>query len=326
MFSTLAVLFAVRWGKSRSWQAIVASGVAAGAATACKPPGALVLVPIGIYVVAREHASIRSLLQVCAFGASALCAFALAYVPALGNMPEQVRYMLHFQSLQRSRGHVVQIGGRVYRHPPWWAQFRWQWDASWVMALGFLVLLVVAIVAARRDANMALLVGVLGINLVFFAFISGNVLAHYPYAWAPAAAAISGIALWMLVSNGRSLGRVAAVTLAIFLIVPAVQLINRTAHIRSTNYAATATFLRHTLGGHPDVVLIGYNNVLRAYLPHVNLVKDTRHASASAFVIDPRVDHRSSLPFALSAHRQAFTLREIGQLKVYVANAPHGQP
>ena len=175
----------------------------------------------------------------------------------------------------------------------------------------------IAVVMARSDRDMALLLGVLAANVGFFAFISRNVLGHYPYAWAPVLAVVTALAINELVRRGGS-ARVGALLLALALVAPAVQLIDRTAHIERTDYAATAELLRSTGETRPRVVLVGYPSVLRAYFPQAQLVEDARFGSVNAVVLDSRwTDHgwRSNY---LDAHADAFTGHKIGQVMIYL--------
>jgi 4-amino-4-deoxy-L-arabinose transferase-like glycosyltransferase len=321
MFTTLGVLFAIVWGGSQKWRWVVAAGAALGLATACKQPGALALVPIGIFVLAGGAFSVRSFLQLSALAATAAGAFVAAYIPVINQMPAQVRYMMEFQIRQRARGHAVLVGSHIYAHPPWWATLRWQWDASWVLALCYAFAIIIAVVvAAHRDFNVALLLGVLAINIGFFAFVSRNALPHYPYAWAPVLAVITGLAVSDLARRG-GWARIGAVVIALALVAPAVQLAERTAQMQPTDYAATAQLLRTTLGTHPRVDIVGYANVLRAYLPQSLLVPDSTIRSVNAVVLDSSVTDRLGYAWRsryLDAHPDAFSAHKVGHLLVYL--------
>jgi 4-amino-4-deoxy-L-arabinose transferase-like glycosyltransferase len=320
MFTTLAILLAAQWGVSRKWRWIVASGVAAGAATACKLPGALVIVPIGVYVVASCRFSVRAILQTCALGLAAVGAFVAAYVPSVLQMPAQLRFMIDWQSNARAQGHAVLVAGRVYLHPPWWTQLRWQWDASWVLTLCYLAVVIIAVVAARRDSNLALLLGTLATIFGFFAFVSHNILPHYPYAWAPVLAVVTGLTIHRLARRG-GVARVGAIVLALALAIPAVQLIRQTADIRPTDYEAAAALLRKDDGPKPDLIVIGYGTVLCAYMPRCHLSADTATAHATGVVVDPaladRMASRGRSRF-LHAHAGEFDRHRIGRLTVYL--------
>lgn len=321
MFTTLGVLFAVLWGGSQKWRWVVAAGIALGLATACKQPGALTLVPVAIFVLALGGFSVRSFLQLSALTAAAVGGFVAAYIPVLDQMPDQVKYMVDFQSHQRARGHLVLVGSHVYVHPPWWTTLLWQWDASWVLALCYSAVIATAVViAARRDFNMALLLGVLVTNIGFFAFVSRNVLQHYPYAWAPVLAVIAGLAICDLARRG-GLARIGALVIALALVIPAVQLIDRTARIRRTDYAAAAVLLRATVGTAPRVVLLGYSNVLLSYLPKSRPVGDSAVGSVDAVVLDSNVTDRLGHGWRsryLDAHPGAFSAHKFGHLLVYL--------
>ena len=324
MFTTLAILCVVHWSVSRTWRWVVATGIAVGLATACKLPGALAYAPVGVFVVVRGRFSVRSWLQLSALTAAGVGAFVAAYIPAVRQMPHQVGYMIAFQGRQRTQGHPVLVGGHVYRHPPWWTQLRWQWDASWVLALCYLAVVVFAVVIARRDPDMALLVGVLVTTFGFFAFVSGNILGQYPYAWAPVLAVITGLTLREMAGRG-GLVRVGALVIALALVVPAAQLIVRTASIRRTDYAAAAELLRARVGPAPSVVVVGYGDVLLAYLPRCRLVRDTARVVATAVVFDPEVADRRAIgrdSKFLAAHPLEFSGHRIGRLTVYLPSAP----
>lgn len=327
MFATLAILFAVYWGENQRWRWTIAAGAAIGAATACKLPGALVLAPIGVYFLARDHHSRRSFLATGATAATAGAAFVAAYVPYVRQMPKQLEFMLTWQNDARARGHAVMVAGRVYVHPPWWAQFRWQWDASWILAVGYAVIVFVAIVfiVARRETERALLVGALATIIGFFAFISRNILHHYPYAWAPVLAVVVGLTLDDAWRRG-TIARAIAIVIALAFLVPAAELTYQTAGIHKTDYAAAATLLQTTYGSRPRIVVNGYGSVLRAYLPSCHVIPDAASATAAAVVLDPvvtdRTGSRGVSQFVL-AHAGEFHEQRVGRLSVYLSN-PRG--
>jgi len=197
----------------------------------------------------------------------------------------------------------------------------WQWDASWVLALCYSAVIATAVViAARRDFNMALLLGVLATNVFFFAFVSRNVLQHYPYAWAPVLAVITGLAICDLARRG-GLARIGALVIALALVIPAVQLIDNTARIRRTDYPAAAALLRATVGSDPRIVLLGYSNVLLAYLPKSRPVGDSAVGSVDAVILDSRTTDRFPRGWRsryLAAHPGEFSAHKVGRLLVYL--------
>ena len=187
------------------------------------------------------------------------------------------------------------VGGRVHAHPPWWTQFRWQWDASWIFAVGYAVIIVLAIACSSSRAESriaALLLGVLATTVGFFALISRNILQHYPYVWAPVLALVVGVTLHDVWRRGATT-RAIAIVIALALLVPAAGLTYRTARIHKTDDAATATLLQTMFGEQARIVVKGYGSVLCAYMSPCHEIADTATATATAVVLDPVVTDRA---------------------------------
>lgn len=94
-----------------------------------------------------------------------------------------IRYMVTFQHQHDVTGHLTQVAGVTYVHPPWWAN---AWFTVQGMGLPLVVVLVVGVLAAlvvRPDRLVVVLVSALALLAAFYLGYAHVALAYYYYAW-----------------------------------------------------------------------------------------------------------------------------------------------
>ena len=178
LFSTLALYLGWRWAEGGGWWYAGLCGVSLGLAVATKVVGILFLPAVLVAGVLKMGVSGRFFLQgavVCvAAGVTALA----SYLPAWGEAPGAIRYMLEFQSRHNAKGHGVEINDVVYKFPPWWAYLWWQWEFYGTLASVSLGVAAVMAVLRRRALELYLLTAAL-VPFLFLSFYVQVKLSHY---------------------------------------------------------------------------------------------------------------------------------------------------
>jgi 4-amino-4-deoxy-L-arabinose transferase-like glycosyltransferase len=148
----------------------------------------------------------RALIGAAGFSAAFVVAAVLAYLPV--HPVEAITYLIDFQTEHNADGHLIDVAGRAYLFPPWWANL-------WFTAVGIgpaalAVLLaggILALLAPQRRALVLYLGSATSLLLVFHLLISSVALPHYYAAWAWLLCALAGVGIAEALRGGVALPR-----------------------------------------------------------------------------------------------------------------------
>jgi 4-amino-4-deoxy-L-arabinose transferase-like glycosyltransferase len=287
-----AVLAAWWWGTTGRTAAAVLAGLGVGLAASAKLVGVLILPAVLLPVLwAPRSLRVRLTQAAGALGAAAI-GFLMPFLVSGDGWTDLVADAVLRQQAHAERGHPVLVAGTLYRHPPWWAHLWWQQRylgtigvvALWVATLG----LALGWRAHRRGvilAAAALLLPVLVLTL------SPLKLPHYHLAWAAPQALAAGFGLAAAWRRG-SAWRLGAVAVVVALAVPVADTVRTTATLQPNDYAAAARYLHDQHLDRSTVLLQGYPNVARAYLPDARLVDRARGPAPAVILVDSSIDER----------------------------------
>ena len=321
-FTTFGLYAAWRWRESASWRWATAAGVSMGLASATKL-SALSLAPAVLVLLPNREGLERRLKQL-ALGVAAGCfAFLVTYAPfGASGAVRAIDHMLRFQLGHGKRGHRVLVDGRIYRHPPWWAQASWLWDASHITMLLMVVSVLLVPFLVRRRISALLLTATL-FPAALMAFVSPILLPHWMYVWAPTMAALIGIAIGVSLTRGRAWLPVGLV-LAAALAVPAFKHVRSIAELHPSGYHLIEGQLQAVDQPGNIVIRFGPSNLSR-YLYWAKVRggnpgrSEARHVAA--VVIDTRWPSRyagGAVPPIVAAHPSAFQKRSTGVYVVWL--------
>jgi 4-amino-4-deoxy-L-arabinose transferase-like glycosyltransferase len=266
LFTTAALVAGLRWSRSGSWRWALVAGAAVGLAAACKLPGVLVAPTIAGLVLASVRPLSRAALQLAAAAAAAVVAFVVPFAPAGSDLYRQVLRVYDLQRLNAEKGHPTLFRSHPVLRPPWWAGPYDMVHGSPVLAVAVVICGALAVIVLERKTALYLLGAILG-PFLFFGFIAGVQLPHYPYAYAPPLAL--GVALVIAASLRRPTpvvriaGAVAAALLAVAIAIAFDDAVNRQ---RGEVQRVVAFVLPFTRPG--DVIIAtSVPGVVGAYLP-----------------------------------------------------------
>jgi hypothetical protein len=226
------------------------------------------------------------------------------------------------QQEHTEHGHAMLVAGTVYLHPPWWAHLWWQ--QQYLKTIGVAALWVATLALplawrAHRRAVMftaaALLVPVLVITL------SPLKLPHYHLAWAAPQALAAGFGLAAAWRRGGA-WRLGAIAVVVALAVPVADTMRTTATLQPNDYAAAARFLHDQHLDRSTVLVQGYRNVARAYLPHAKLVKRPLGPAPAVILVDASIaDRQRSGPLTryIAGLISTYDAQQFGGVVVHVA-------
>jgi len=210
LFVVVYLLLMWEWfrsGRGRAWLFAAASGVAIGCATASKENGFLAaVVPILMWLLAalREPRQLAQRLAQTALAVVAgLVVFVATYLP-FSTPSLRIRYLIDFQRIHSSDGHLIGLDGRVTWHPPWWANL---WFAGHGMgaAVTIFVLVFAALACAlRRDRLVVFCLAALIGPIIFHSFIAGVALSFYWTLWMPPLLVLTALGVTELLRRLRS--------------------------------------------------------------------------------------------------------------------------
>ena len=325
VFATL--LAGWRWTRGGRWSAAVLTGVLAGLAMTTKVTGALVLpgVVLTVLVVQRSRLAWAQVIG-CAIAAelTAVASYAVAGTRGV----DAVRYMVAKQSAHRSAGHLVEVAGTDYMHPPWWTHLWFQTQSYQVAGTVALAVLVLAGLFARPTGlGGYLLVGI----AAPFAFLSGWAgvgLPFYYLVWQPPLVALAGLgagALW----RGRRLGPVVAAVAMVPLIALGLRTSGEVLRLQPTDYDRLVDSpLMQARGNPADVVLVLGDRdrvamLFRTGQPVLPSVAPGHRVGA--VVVDcayARRNPRSTVLSFVSRHRAGLVRTQVDRLVVYLPGRP----
>jgi 4-amino-4-deoxy-L-arabinose transferase-like glycosyltransferase len=281
-----ALLAAWCWGATGRTRTAVIAGVAVGLAASAKFVGLLILPAVLIPVLWSYRPLRLRAAQAAAVVVAVAVGFLVPYLVAGDGWTGLVEDAVVLQRVHVEQGHDMLIVGTVYPHPPWWAHLWWQQQylgttgvvALWVATLG----LMLAWRAHRRAvilAATALLIPVLVIT------VSPLKLPHYHLAWAAPQALATSFGLVAGWRRGRG-WRLGAIAVVIALAVPVLDTVRTTATLQPDDYAAAAQFLHDRRLDHSTMLVQGYPNVVRAYLPHAKPVQRPSSRAPAVILVD----------------------------------------
>ena len=325
-FQTLALWLGWRWRDHGGHGRAAATGVALALAATSKVLGALVA-PV-ILAAVLLHRGRRAMLECATFAGTVVVAAALVYVPFGQAAPAAIAAMVAMQSAHRAAGHPTIVADTFYLHPPWWTLLWWEWRGSGTpTVLGLAGAAVAALVVVPRAVCVYLLASI-ATTFGFLTLVAGIALSHYVYDWQAPLALLAGLALVALWRGGRS-ARVVAGGLLVLLAIGAATTAARLTQLVPRNYrVAGRTLIRAGLG-RATVVAMGYDSIVRAYLPHATVVSEGGQLpdSVDVLVLDPVWASRFAAPKMTALLRAALpALAEcrFDDLHVYVRAVPRG--
>jgi 4-amino-4-deoxy-L-arabinose transferase-like glycosyltransferase len=316
----VALLAAWWWGTTGRPRAAVVAGVAVGLAASAKLVGGLILpaVLLPVFWISRPL-RVRAA-QAAAVLVAAALGFLVPYLVSGDGWTELLADAVVRQQVHVGQGHDMLVAGTVYQHPPWWAHLWWQQQylgtigvaALWTATLG----LALAWRAHRRAAlisAVALLIPVLVIT------VSPLKLPHYHLAWAAPQALAAGFGLVAAWRRGRA-WRLGALAVMVALAVPAAATVRTTATLQPNDYAAAGQFLHDRQLDRSTVLVQGYPNVVRAYLPHAKLVNRPPGPAPTVILVDPVVaDRQKGAPLTgyIAGLARGYQAQRFGRIVVH---------
>jgi 4-amino-4-deoxy-L-arabinose transferase-like glycosyltransferase len=284
--TTAALYGAVRWWRTGRWRWALVTGIALGAATACKLPGVLMApAAFGLPLVATRF-SRTTLLQAVGAGAAAVVAFAIPFAPAGTYAFHRMWLTIAHQSENSDEGHNVIVAGHVYAHPPWWTG-PWEiFHGNVALALLLGACLVAAPFVLEHLVAAFLMTAVL-VPVIFFGFVSGVQLPHYPYAYAAASALLIGVVVVEMAHERRA--RFIAPVLAGLAVIAIAVSVRHTARQTTGDAQKVVAMLRPYLSHGTAVAGATPHGVIGAYLPagSQQIVVNRNNARVVAVVTDP---------------------------------------
>ena len=286
-FSTLALYLGWRWAETGTWRFAAFAGVAIGLATASKAVGILFLPPILFAGLLKIGISWRFVFQSLLIGLAAAAVALATYAPLGSEVPSAIQYMFHFHSVHNAEGRGAVINGVWYQFHPWWKHLWAQWDFYGTLATLSLGAAVVIALLRPRPVKLYLLAATL-VPFLFLSFYVSFKLPHYVYTWQPPLILLLALAAGKLARQGIIGGIFTVLLLAPFAYL-GVETVKAVSHTQPGYYAAVAEHLEAT-GHDRDTMLVwGWRNVVEAYLPEAQVLKDREHAQGEeieAVIVD----------------------------------------
>jgi 4-amino-4-deoxy-L-arabinose transferase-like glycosyltransferase len=315
-----ALLAAWWWGATGRPRAAVLAGVAVGLAASAKLVGGLVLPAVVLPVFWIPRPRRVRVAQAAAVLVAAALGFLGPFLVSGDGWTERVADAVVRQQVHVDQGHAMLVAGTVYTHPPWWTHLWWQQQylgtigvvALWTATLG----LALAWPAHRRTvlfSAVALLVPVL--------VITGSPLKlpHYHLAWAAPQALAAGFGLVAAWRRGGP-WRLAVLAVVVALAMPAAGTVRTIATLQPNDYAAAGQFLHDQHLDRSTVLVQGYPNVTRAYLPHAKLVHRPPGPAPTVILVDPvTADRQKADPLTgyIAALTSRYSARRFGRIVVH---------
>jgi 4-amino-4-deoxy-L-arabinose transferase-like glycosyltransferase len=203
LFMVASVALAWLWLTSSGRRSVgwaIGLGLVTGLASSAKENGFLGVVgPVALGVLlAGLSGGFRAAgwraMQASLAAVLAVAVFLATYLP-LGHVLARVHYLIRFQSVQSKAGHLINVDGRVYLHPPWWANFYYAGQGVGVVTSVALVVAAIAAVVLVRTPAMLLMVTALVGPVVFHCVLAGVTLPYYWTLWEPAFLALAAMGI-----------------------------------------------------------------------------------------------------------------------------------
>ena len=247
-----------------------------------------------------------------------------SYLPAWGEAPGAIRYMLEFQSRHNAKGHGVEIDDVVYKFPPWWAYLWWQWEFYGTLASVSLGVGVVVAVLRRRALELYLLTAAL-VPFLLLSFYVQVKLSHYIEAWQPPLILLLTVAAGNLARRRRMVGWILAVLLLAPFAYLGIQTLQAVSQVQPGVYAAVAEHLKDTDHDQGPILVRGTGGVLKSYLPKAQVLRKPDEAQGQeieAVIVDISVSERKpnrSVENYLATNKDEFEHSEsVGDVEVYI--------
>ena len=286
LFCTLGLYLGWRWAEGGGWWFAGLCGVSMGLAVATKVVGILFLPAVLVGGLLKLGVSGRFLLQgivVCvATGVTALG----SYLPAWGEAPSAIRYMLEFQSHHNDRGHRQNINGVVYKFPPWWAHPWWQWEFYGTLASVSLGVGAVMAVLRRRALELYLLTAAL-VPFLFLSFYVQVRLHHYFGVWQAPLILLLVLAAGDLARRQGTVGGILAVLLLAPFAYLGIQTLQAVSQVQPGPNAAVAQHLRAT--AHNEGPILVQGGRLREHVPEARILdkpEEAQEEEIDAVILD----------------------------------------
>lgn len=328
MFLVIALGSGWRWIQTQDWRWALWFGAASGLSTASKVTAACVLPGLLLCGVLMVPDRRKALWQAATIVAIVVLVVLLSYLPPLGDSPSAFVDMLHFQRLHTSLGHLVVIGGHLYRRAPWWAHLWWEWHS--VGPITTAVLVVCAITAPfyigwRLGVYLWVAVAV---PLVYLSLFVGFGLPHYYIIWQAPLTLLAALG-WSSLWRAGVTARLASAAMAIPIGVVMLATIMNVASLRPNDYAAAGQLLRRDGLGQARVAVWWATPLLTPYLPQARVSTEPEPGhSLDAIVVDPNYSltiANRALQFELFFSRRNFESCQVDRLTVYIRVLPRAE-
>jgi hypothetical protein len=146
-------------------------------------------------------------------------------------------------------------------------------------------------------------------------------LPHYHLAWAAPQALAAGFGLAAAWCRG-GVWRLGAIAVVVALAVPVADTVRTTATLQPGDYAAAAQFLHDQHLDRSTVLVQGYGNVARAYLPHAKLVNRPPGPAPAVILVDSWIADRQRsgrLTRYIAGLVNSYQAQRFGRVVVYWA-------
>lgn len=313
-----------RWRARGGSARAAAAGFAIGLASMTKVVGIAVAPVIVLFVL--WHRRRPALRESVAFAAAGCAAVIAVYAPFGAMAPVAINDMLAFQTWHRATGHPAIVAETFHLHPPWWALFRWQWDAEgsvpMLATFGAVLMSSVTVASAVRWYLLALIGALIG----FLTGVANIALPHYVDDWWPPLALLTGITVVESMRRG-GVWRGLALGLAGMVAVASSRTIAGVSALVRSDYSALASGLTAAQLDRAQIVVLGYHTVLREYLPHATVIDGAAELppALDLVVVDPVWASRFEMAIAANALRALLpdvALCRFDRLFVYVRQVP----
>ncbi|HVE98637.1 MAG TPA: glycosyltransferase family 39 protein [Mycobacteriales bacterium] len=324
---TLFVLATVyagwRWHRSGATRWAVATGAAAGLAVTTKATGALV-VPVVFLVVVATRRGARLVAQLSLAAAVGLLVSISSYAVAGGRGAHAVEYMVAKQTAHHVGGHLVEIAGRPYVHPPWWAHLWFQTESYGRPVTAVIAVLALIGLTARPRALALLLLGAVIAPLAALSGLLGFALPFYYLVWQPALMGLVALGVGVLCRANLAARALVPLALAPMLVLAAATT-TELLRLQPSGYDLLAeTPLLGAVGSRGDVVLVlgDADRVATFFDPgQPVLTWIPRGARVAAIVVDcafARRHPRSPVLVHVAQRRTRLAAAHVDDLLVYV--------
>lgn len=281
--------------RRRRW--LVAAAFVSGLAGACKLTGLGALAGIVPLLVLHRRQLPRAVTDAALGVVAAAVGFLLPYLPMGSQAPGVLRTAFAFQFAHADRGHLQEVAGHIYAHPPWWAEFWFQAQyLTWPAVIALYLLAVIGLVRWRCSPASWSVAAVLVVGLLANT-VSPLKLPQYHDILVPELVVLAGCTM-AIVARRRSTprARTASAVVLVCLLVLAVRGVGHVAAVVSEqpeDYAAATDYLRQHLRPGERITVWGDTPAVREALPGASISsKLPAGGTPDVLITDPTITNR----------------------------------